>query len=178
MAPPKTAPSGRPPGSATKKRVPLFADSAGQPVYDAERYCRVVRNLCLLGLTDAEISEELGLSAATYYRWRETYPELDEVVRSAKSIADGEVAAAVFKVTTGFQKIEHRVVATRDGIEVVPVEVDVDPDGKIGLQWLRQRQGDRWREVVHVEDASADREAIRAYQARLQKAEQEEADEQ
>jgi len=135
-----------------------------------------VRNLCLLGLTDNEISEELGLSVSTYYRWREEHAELDWTVREAKALADGEVAASVFKVATGFTKTEQRAVVTKTGVEIVDVEVEVDPDGKIGLQWLRQRQGRMWREVVVVEDASADREAIDAYQARLQKAEQDEAD--
>jgi hypothetical protein len=178
MAKPLTAPSGRPPGSVTKKRVPLFADAAGHAVYDAERVCRVVRNLCLLGLTDVVISEELGISLSTYYKWRETYPELDQTVREAKALADGEVAASVFKVATGFTKTEQRAIATKTGVEIVDVEVEVDPDGKIGLQWLRQRQGRMWREVIHVEDTSADKEAIAAYQRRLAQAEQDDDGEQ
>jgi hypothetical protein len=129
-----------------------------------------------LGLTDLVISEELGISVSLFYKWRETYPELDQTVREAKALADGEVAAAVFKTATGFKKVEQRAVVTKTGVEIVDVEVDVDPDGKIGLQWLRQRQGKMWREVIHVEDASADKEAIAAYQRRLAQAEQDEAD--
>jgi hypothetical protein len=129
-------------------------------------------------MTDLIISEELGISLSTYYKWRETYPELDQTVREAKALADGEVAAAVYKTATGFKKVEQRAVATKTGVEIVDIEVDVDPDAKVGLAWLRQRQGRMWREVVVVEDASADKEAIAQYQRRLAQAEQDDDGEQ
>jgi hypothetical protein len=177
MAKPNRAPSGRPTGVVSKKRVPLFADLAGKPVYDPDRHPRVGRNLALLGLIDERIAEELGVSTSHYYEMRERHPEFDEAIRSGKAFADADVAAAVYRAAAGFKKIENRPIVIEKGVvEVVPVEVHVDADGKLGMQWLRQRQGGIWRERVIVEDASADREAIEAYQARLQQAERDDDD--
>jgi hypothetical protein len=159
------------PGATYRKLVPLIADKDGKPVYDEERMCRVVRNLCLLGLTDEQIAGELGVGLSTYYRMREEHPVLDQTVRTSKALADGEVAANVFKIATGFKKTERRVVVTKDGVEVVPVEVEIDGDAKIGMQWLRQRQGNVWREKIIVEDASADKAAIAEYARRIAEAE-------
>ena len=176
MAKPNTAPSGRPPGIVSKKRVPLFADANRRPIYDAERHPRIGRNLALLGLTDAQIAEELGVSTSHYYEMRERHIGFDEAIRNAKALFDGEVAAAIAKNIIGYTAKEQRAVVFKDRVEIAEVEVHIPGDGKLGMQWLRQRQGGIWREKIIVEDASADREAIEAYQRRMAQAEQDEQD--
>src|SRR5665811_2001891 len=107
------------PGTEYQKLTPLIVDATGKAIYDAERHCRLARGLCLLGATDEEIAREFGVSLATYYRMRREHPELDQAIRMSKLPADGEVAAAVHKVSTGYKRIERRPVATKDGVEIV-----------------------------------------------------------
>ena len=37
---------------------------------------------------------------------------------------------------------------TAHGVEIVPVEVEVDPNAIIGLRWLRQRRPKDWSEPI------------------------------
>jgi hypothetical protein len=149
--------SGPPIGNKHQKLTPLIVDATGKGIYDPERHCRLVRALALTGAIDSEIAETLGWSTRHYYHMRELHPELDRAIRLAKLPADAEVAESVYRVATGYRKIEQRAVVTAKGkIEVVDCVVDVGPDGRTGLQWLRQRRPRDWSEPRTTDDVVDD----------------------
>ena len=62
------------------KRLPRFKQkrAAGRPIlYEAEAHCPRARNLALLGLTDAEIADQFGISVDTTAEWKKK-PEFSE----------------------------------------------------------------------------------------------------
>jgi len=72
-------------------------DARGRPSkYDPAKLPDVT-NLCLLGLTDDELSEFLGIDRSTFYDWKNKYPEFADAIWSGKQGADALVAESLYK---------------------------------------------------------------------------------
>src|ERR1041384_7074197 len=80
-APPETVP--RPRG---RPRIPCTAE-----------HVRRVFELALLGLTDDELAEALGISERTLENWKLRHPEFLEALKRGKSLADAEVAHSLYR---------------------------------------------------------------------------------
>jgi len=90
MAAPKTAPSGRRPAASRRNerrcslmRREILSMTASVTVV----WCEIS---VYLEMTDNEISEELGLSVSTFYRWREEHAELSPSYSSGVVFEAGE----------------------------------------------------------------------------------------
>lgn len=49
------------------------------------------------GLTDDQIAHNIGISRATYYDWKNKYPDFSDALKRSKEVADYEVENALFK---------------------------------------------------------------------------------
>lgn len=49
------------------------------------------------GLTDEQIAHNIGIHKATFYEWRNKYPEFNDALKRSKEVADYEVENALFK---------------------------------------------------------------------------------
>lgn len=96
-------------------------DARGRPTkYDPAKLDDVKR-LCLLGATDDEIAEFLGIHRATFYDWKNRHPDFVDAIWSGKQGADALVAESLFRsATTG--------------------------DTGASKMWLINRRPDLWRE--------------------------------
>lgn len=86
-----------------------------------KEFDRQVYELSLLGMTDAQMSEELGVSTRTFNRWKNTHESFCQSLKEGKTIADAKVAHSLY-------------------------EKALSGDVKACIHWLNNRQADRWRE--------------------------------
>ena len=65
--------------------------------YRADVHPVLVSYFAQEGLTDAEIASRLKISRRTLYTWRVRHPELAEILKDSKELANARVEAALFQ---------------------------------------------------------------------------------
>jgi hypothetical protein len=72
-------------------------DARGRPTkYDPAKNEEITR-LCLLGLTDDELADFLGISRTTFYDWKSKHAEFLDAIWTGKQGADALVAESLYK---------------------------------------------------------------------------------
>ena len=122
---------------------------AGRPTkYKAEYVDRVFR-LCLLGLTDVQLSESFDISESTLNLWKIEYPEFSESLKAGKVEADAKVAASLYERACGYSHPEDKIFNNGGDIIVEPTIKHYPPDTAAAFIWLKNRAG--WRDKTEQE---------------------------
>lgn len=100
------------------------------------------------GLTDADISHNIGISVRTLIDWKRKYPAINACLKNSKDLADTIVENALFRKATGYKTKEVSYKADNDGnlVPVSAVEKEVPPDTTAQIFWLKNRRPDLWRD--------------------------------
>lgn len=100
------------------------------------------------GLTDADISHNIGISVRTLIDWKRKYPAINACLKNSKDLADTIVENALFRKATGYKTKEVSYKADSDGnlVPVSAVKKDVPPDTTAQIFWLKNRRPDLWRD--------------------------------
>jgi hypothetical protein len=158
----------------SKKPVNKVAESpaVGRPSKYDPTYCDQAEKLCKLGATDEEIADFFSVHVDTIYEWKSVHSEFSEAVKRGKILADAEVAHSFHKRATGYkydeityEKIgagEDLVEVGEEGMETVKQDLykkkvvtkEVPPDAGAALNWLKNRQKDKWRDKVEVDNTN------------------------
>lgn len=154
----------------------------GAPTKFNTRMCPQVRKLALLGATDEQISDFLGISVATLNRWKESEPRFLSALKKGKEYADGQVAKSLYRRALGYSHKAVKIFADpKTGAEkIVEYTEKYAPETTACIFWLKNRRPDLWRDRVEhagkievaVEDVS-DTELARRIAFVLSKATQE-----
>lgn len=103
------------------------------------------------GLSDKQISLNLGIAYSTFRDYRAKYPALSAALKKGKEIIDYEVENALLKRALGYDYTEEKIeVETNNrgkviGKKVVQVIKHVPADTTALAIWLNNRRSDRWR---------------------------------
>ena len=100
------------------------------------------------GLTDEQISHNMGITTSTFYEWKKKYSCISEVLKRGKEVVDREVENALLKSALGYKYTEQAV--TNKG-EIVTVEKYEKPNTTAGIFWLKNRKQKEWRDKQDVE---------------------------
>jgi hypothetical protein len=65
-------------------------------------YCTVAYKFCLLGATNEDLAEVLGVSRNTIGNWLARYPEFRQAMQDGRDVADADVAHALLQKAKGF----------------------------------------------------------------------------
>ena len=127
----------------------------GRPSLYKEEYNELVYKLCLLGSTDKEIADIIGVEETTINNWKLSKPGFFESIKKGKDVADAEVANKLYQRAKGFTKTTTRQVQDKQG-EVVDMitETYYPPDPVSIIFWLKNRQPTKWRDKQIVENDS------------------------
>ena len=131
---------------------PEDAPGRGRPTRYLPEFADVAYRQALLGKTDPEIAETLGVSKTTLNTWKKRYPEFLSAVKAGKEMADGNVAYGLYRRATGYDYPQEKLFLTKDGDvirETVMVHVPADPGA--GMNWLKNRQRDLWSDKHQIE---------------------------
>lgn len=113
--------------------------NAGGPSLYSETHVERVYRLCLLGLTNKELSLSFGVEEQTIYNWREKFPDFAEAIKKGRMEADSHIAQALYHRAKGYSHKET-VFHTVNG-ELIQNEVirHYPPDTTACRIWLKNR---------------------------------------
>ncbi len=100
------------------------------------------------GLTDEQISSNMGIAPKTLYEWKKKYSEICNTLKKGKEIVDYEVENALLKRALGY---EYDEITYENGEEVKRVTKQVAPDTTAQIFWLKNRRPDKWRDKQVIE---------------------------
>lgn len=100
------------------------------------------------GLTDEQISKNLGIAYSTFREYKNKYSALSASLKKGKEVVDYEVENALLKRALGY---EYDEVTYEHGKETKRVTKQVAPDTTAQIFWLKNRRPDKWRDKQVVE---------------------------
>lgn len=121
---------------------------AGRPTKYDPSFNDMAYKLCLLGFTDAELATFFEVHEDTINEWKNVHEAFSVSVNKGKAIADAEVANSLHKRAVGFSYEENTY---EKGLLTKTVEKEMAPDPGAALNWLKNRQPDKWRDKQHVD---------------------------
>lgn len=101
------------------------------------------------GLTDEQISKNIGIGTTTLYRWKDEIREIREALSHGKEISDYEVECALKKRAEGYDVWEEEEVWSVELNQWIPVKrkkKHIPADTTATTMWLRNRQPNKWRD--------------------------------
>lgn len=115
------------------------------------------------GLTDEQISNNLGISTTTFYEYKKNYPEFSESLKRGKEIVDYEVENALLKRALGYE-FEEKTYETRwdenqgrfREVLTKKVRKEVVPDTTAQIYWLNNRKPKQWRNKRNEEEGNTE----------------------
>lgn len=69
-----------------------------------------IRDWCMQGLTNEEMSKRLDINPDTWYRYMKEHEILHELVQASKSVMDIKVENALLKTALGFEYEEIKTI--------------------------------------------------------------------
>lgn len=121
------------------------AKRIGRPSGYKPEYCRIVQAMCELGATMPEVADALGITLATLYRWRISFPAFCEALKVGKEPADDAVEASLLKRAQGYDVVVEDVRVVGGKIKKVNVIKHIPPDPTSMIFWLKNRRRSEWR---------------------------------
>ncbi|MGE7115048.1 helix-turn-helix domain-containing protein [Lysinibacillus sp. NPDC047702] len=107
------------------------------------------------GLTDEQISQNMGIAYSTLRTWRDKFSALSAALKRGKEVIDRQVENALLKRALGYRYDEVTKEMVEDGsgrLEITKVVTkEVQPDVTAQIFWLKNRKPNEWRDKQQVE---------------------------
>lgn len=123
----------------------------GRPTSYRKEYNDQVRKLCLLGYTDRQLSDFLGIRESTLNNWKKSKEGFLESLRAGKDSADANVVDSLYQRAMGYEHDEDKILQVKGKALIVPTTKHYPPDTAAAKLWLTNRQPDSWREKQDFE---------------------------
>ena len=127
----------------------------GRPTaYKKKEHDELVFKLCLLGSTDAQMADILGICEKTFNTWKHKHKSFLQSLKRGKEEADAVIAQSLYHRAKGYTHKEVKL-AQVDGRFTDSKEIDkhYPPDPTSCIFWLKNRQSGKWREKQEVENS-------------------------
>jgi hypothetical protein len=121
-----------------------------------------VAALYAAGKTDREVANEIGVSIATLYNWKNQQPDFLESLKVGQDVADQLVEQSLFQLATGFKHPDEQIFCAFGKVTRVKTIKRYPPNATAAIFWLKNRKPDMWREqnpLDHGKHASEKPEA-------------------
>lgn len=128
----------------TKKR------SAGRPSDFRDDFVEQARKLAVLGATDIEIADILGVAARTVYRWKASNNAFCQALKVGKSEADDRVERSLYSRANGYEHDEVDIRVINGEVVQTPIRKYYPPDTTAAIFWLKNRKPAEWRDRVEA----------------------------
>ncbi|UKA12922.1 hypothetical protein [Photobacterium damselae] len=126
--------------------VVLGSKEKSSKVYNSKEHPLLARRLALLGITDAEIAQTIGIRESTLNKWRQDHKEFDQAMNQGGYIADSKVVSKLFDRAMGVTRKKEVV----SGGEIYELKEEVVPDVTAQQFWLERRRRDKWNKNSEV----------------------------
>jgi len=125
----------------------------GRPTIYRPELAALARKLALLGATDQEMADALGIDQGTLDRWKTRHKEFRIAIQRGKIRADAEIAESLYNRARGMSLPAVKIFqgTPEGGPVIVPHQEHLPPDVGAAKLWLSRRQPDLWRERRQVD---------------------------
>lgn len=110
------------------------------------------------GLTEEQISKNMGISYSTLREWKKKYPAIETALKKGKEVVDYEVESALFKRAMGYEYEEEKTyIQEVDGKVTKRKEITkkhMPGDTTAQIFWLKNRKPEEWRDRPRVSNES------------------------
>lgn len=130
--------------------------AAGRPTDYKPEYAEQAAKLCELGATDQELAEFFKVETRTIYRWKHSHVEFCQAVMCGKDAADERVVRALYNRAVGYTFESEKVFQHQGEIIRAPTLEHVAPDPSAAMNWLKNRQPDKWRDKQEIQHGITD----------------------
>lgn len=115
-----------------------------------------IRDWCMQGKTNEEMSQLLGISPDTWYTYLKEHSELNDIVIAGKSVMDHRVENALLKTALGYEYEEIKTIIEEDQngkkrTRIEKVKKYMPPNPTAQAFWLKNRKKEEWgdrKEIV------------------------------
>jgi hypothetical protein len=110
------------------------------------------------GLSEKQISQNMGIAYSTLKEWKKKYSALSASLKKGKEVTDFEVENAMHKSALGYYVEETKTYITEtNGVQTKKIEKYkkwIPPNSTAQIFWLKNRKPDVWmdRKAKEVED--------------------------
>jgi hypothetical protein len=112
-------------------------------------YLEQAKKLATLGATDVEMADFLGVSLRTFMHWKMDNPEFLHALKAGKDVADARVERRLYeRAIGGFKTSEMKAFVIKGKVITVELWKEHPPDTTACIFWLKNRQGENWRDRV------------------------------
>lgn len=105
----------------------------------------LVRDLVLLGMTEKRIARALGVTQDTFITYKRLYPELQQAVDNAKTMADARVIRALYERATGYEHRDTHFASYLGQITSEEYTKHYPPDVQAAIAWLVNSGNVDWK---------------------------------
>src|SRR6266849_7015983 len=125
----------------------------GAPTLSRPELAELGRRLALLGATDQEMADALGIDHVTLDRWKTRHKEFRSAIEHGKTQADAEIAESLFNRARGYRHEATKIFmpAGAEAPVYAPYVKHYPPDANAALAWLSRRQPDKWKDRKEVD---------------------------
>jgi hypothetical protein len=116
-----------------------------EPLYKPE-YARIAEKFSLLGATDAELADALGVTEKTIGVWKKEHIKFGLAQKKGKVQADANVGQRLYERAMGYSHAEDKIFNANGSPLVVPTTKHYPPDSTAAIFWLKNRRPVRWRD--------------------------------
>ena len=127
-----------------------------RPIKYQKAYAEQARKLCLLGYTDKQLADFFEVAVSTIHKWKHDHPEFSDSIKKGKCIADGDVVSSLYHRALGYDHPEDDIRVVEGKIVITHTTKRYPPDTTAAIFWLKNRQGNKWRDKQDVNHSSED----------------------
>ena len=91
------------------------------------------------------------IDVATFYRWQERHDEFRKAVTRGKIPADADVAVSFHKRACGYDIKTEKIFCFQGEVIRAETTTHIPPDPGAALNWLKNRQPEKWRDKKQLE---------------------------
>lgn len=132
-----------------------------RPTKYKPEYSEQVYKFCLLGATDEQIADFLGVAVSTIYLWAQVEPEFSEARKNGKLGADANVAESLYHRALGYSHPEEKLFQHEGRVIRADTVKQYPPDTAAAFIWLKNRAGWRDKQEHEITDPQSVAQKIR-----------------
>src|SRR5712691_8003426 len=142
----------KPQGRIATQQI-VEAIRTGRPTIYRPELATLARKLALLGATDQEMADALGVDQGTLDRWKTRHKEFRIAIQLGKIRADAEIAESLYNRARGMSVPAVKIFrgTPEGGPVIVPHQEYLPPDVGAAKLWLSRRQPELWREKQQID---------------------------
>lgn len=124
-------------------------------MYD-KKFVKVARQMCVMGATDLELANAMGVTKRSIMAWRNKYPAFARACKVAKKHPDERVKRSLFELAVGYEMEVEELFQHQGKIIRAKTIKKFKPDVWACLKWLFNRDPANWRDRSEVVTTTPD----------------------